>query len=180
MFHSSYCRCFVPGLIRPSLPAGPSGTTEAMKIPRSSLPVLSSPTITKPETEQERNWRKKPPLKESDTWMHSAHSFYIKSTTMSTHQNPVSDLSSGSHRLSLSPVGSWLVYQLQSMCFRYGKWVTVNSFSYFLYLVGQKSSKFTSVNDLEFPNHPICMSLDCGIRPKQTWKTILLWHDSVD
>lgn len=40
----------VPGFIRPSLSAGPSDTTEAMKIPRSSLPVLSSPTITKPET----------------------------------------------------------------------------------------------------------------------------------
>lgn len=39
----------VPGLMRPSLSAGPSGMMEAMKIPRSSLPVLSSPTITKPE-----------------------------------------------------------------------------------------------------------------------------------
>lgn len=54
MFYSSYCWCFVPGLIRPSLSAGPSGTMEAMKIPRSSLPVLSSPTITKPETGPER------------------------------------------------------------------------------------------------------------------------------
>lgn len=35
--------------MRPSLSAGPSGTTEAMKIPKSNLPVLSSPTITKPE-----------------------------------------------------------------------------------------------------------------------------------
>lgn len=40
--------CIVPGLILPSLSAGPSGTTDAIKIPRSNFPVLSSPTITKP------------------------------------------------------------------------------------------------------------------------------------
>lgn len=52
-----------------------------------------------------------------------------------THQSPVWDLSSGSHRLSLSLVGSWLVYQLQSTCLTFGKWATVNSFIHFLYPV---------------------------------------------
>lgn len=37
-----------PGLMRPSRSAGPPGTMDAMKIPRSSLPALSSPTITIP------------------------------------------------------------------------------------------------------------------------------------
>lgn len=50
IFFNLHRLSFAPGLIRPSFSAGPSGTMEAMKIPRSSLPVLSSPTITKPET----------------------------------------------------------------------------------------------------------------------------------
>lgn len=42
----------LPGLILPSLSAGPSGTMDAMKTPRSNFPVLSSPTITKPLQKQ--------------------------------------------------------------------------------------------------------------------------------
>lgn len=37
-----------PGLIRPSLLAGPPGTTDAIKIPRSRPLALSSPTIIIP------------------------------------------------------------------------------------------------------------------------------------
>lgn len=38
----------LPGLILPSLSAGPSGMMDAIKIPRSNFPVLSSPTIINP------------------------------------------------------------------------------------------------------------------------------------
>lgn len=47
--YSSYS---VPGLMRPSLSAGPLGTIEATKMPKSKCPTMSSPTITMPARAQ--------------------------------------------------------------------------------------------------------------------------------
>lgn len=42
----------LPGLMRPSRSAGPLGTMEATKMPKSKCPTVSSPTITTPACTQ--------------------------------------------------------------------------------------------------------------------------------
>lgn len=110
------CLSYKPGLILPSLSAGPSGTIEAIKIPRSSLPVLSSPTITKPEVGQTEVRKKHFSfLFFFTTFVNNVCLFKLQQT----HQIPVSDPSLRSHRQSPSLVRSWLVCQLQKMF----KWI---------------------------------------------------------
>lgn len=50
----------VPGLMRPSLSAGPLGTIEATKVPKSKCPTVSSPTITMPARAQRHRSHNKP------------------------------------------------------------------------------------------------------------------------
>lgn len=147
LFISLRCLCFEPGLILPSLSAGPSGTIEAMKMPRSSLPVLSSPTITKPEIKQWGKTREK---------LQQTH--FTNSLTLSTSINSPNPSFGSFFKITqtISLSGGILVGVSTAKGFWLdGKFVTGNLFLCFL--VGHTPGKVTFVDDFEFSNQIIYM-----------------------